>query len=109
MGFAAVPPIGECNDCSGNAAQSQSHNYTLRVLAAIGPKHLDGQGLQGRVLVAFSISETGQLQGVRLAQSSGFDELDHRALQIVGAANIPVPPSGLSVMRRSYISAFSFA
>lgn len=108
MDKAAVPPIGEITDGPANALQSNNHNFMLRVQAAIGPKHLDGQGLKGRVLVAFSISETGQLMGVRLAQSSGFDRLDVMALQVVGKANFPVPPTGLGVVHRTYISAFSF-
>ncbi len=108
MSFDTVPPVADGTDYSSTASKSQTHNFMLRVQAAIGPKHLDGQGLQGRVLVAFSISENGQLTGVRLAQSSGFDKLDARAMQIVGAANLPVPPAGLSIMRRTYISAFSF-
>ena len=108
MDNAAVPPIGDVTDGRTTALQSHNHNFMLRVQAAIGPKHLDGQGLKGRVLVAFSISEKGQLMGVRLAQSSGVDRLDVRALQIVGGASFPVPPTGLGVVHRTYISAFSF-
>jgi TonB family protein len=103
----AVSPIGDVAD--GRAiASSHNHNFMLRVQAAIGPKHLDGQGLKGRVLVAFSISDKGQLMGVRLAQSSGFDRLDFMALQIVGKASFPAPPTGLGIVHRTYISAFSF-
>ena len=108
MDNAAVPHIGDVTEARANSLQSNNHNFMLRVQAAIGPKHLDGQGLKGRVLVAFSISEKGQLMGVRLAQSSGFDRLDVMALQIVGRASFPVPPAGLGVVHRTYISAFNF-
>ena len=108
MDNAAVPHIGDVTEGRANSLQSHSHNFMLRVQAAIGPKHLDGQGLKGRVLVAFSISDKGQLMGVRLAQSSGFDRLDVMALQIVGRASFPVPPICLGVVHRTYISAFSF-
>ena len=108
MDIAAIPSAGERIDDRATALQSTKHNFMLRVQSAIGPKHLDGQGLKGRVLVAFSISDTGQLLGVRLAQSSGFDRLDHMALQVVARANFPAPPTGLGVAHRTYISAFSF-
>jgi TonB family protein len=108
MDNAAVPPIGEVTEGRANSLQSHNHNFMLRVQAAIGPKHLDGQGLKGRVLVAFSISENGQLMGVRLAQSSGFDRLDVMALKIVGNASFPAPPAGLGIVHRTYISAFNF-
>lgn len=108
MDNATVPQIGDVTDRRTNSLQSNNHNFMLRVQAAIGPKHLDGQGLKGRVLVAFSISEKGQLMGVRLAQSSGIDRLDGMALQIVGRANFPVPPAGLGIVHRTYISAFNF-
>ena len=104
----AFPPIGEITERRVAALQSSQHSFMLRVQAAIGPKHLDGEGLKGRVLVAFSISEKGQLLGVRLAQSSGINRLDVLAMQIVGKASFPVPPAGLSVVRRTYVSAFSF-
>jgi TonB family protein len=82
--------------------------YSLRVQAAIGPKHLDGNGLQGRVMVSFSLGNDGTLMGARIAQSSGEQTLDARALQIVGRAAFPTPPSGLSVAHRSYVSIFTF-
>ena len=108
MENAAVPPAGDVSDGRMSAVRSNNHNFMLRIQAAIGPKHLDGQGLTGRVLVAFSISEAGQLMGVRVAQSSGFNRLDTMAMQVVGKASFPVPPAGLGVVHRTYISAFSF-
>ena len=108
MDNAALARVGEITEGRASALQAHNHNFLLRVQASIGPKHLDGQGLKGRVLVAFSISETGQLMGVRLAQSSGFGRLDVMAMQIVGKASFPVPPAGLGVVHRTYISAFSF-
>ena len=103
-----IPPLGDSTEGRSSVLQAHNHNFMLRVQAAIGPKYLDGQGLKGRVLVAFSISEDGRLMGVRLAQSSGLDRLDLMALHIVGKASFPVPPPGLGVVHRTYISAFSF-
>jgi TonB family protein len=107
MDFAPVSLSGT-SDCQVKTAQSQNHNFMLRVQAAIGPKFLDGHGQEGRVLVAFSISGSGQLLGVRLAQSSGINKLDAMAMQIVGKANFPTPPTGLGVVHRTFVSAFSF-
>jgi TonB family protein len=58
--------------------------------------------------VAFSISDGGALTGVRLAQSSGHTELDQQAVQIVSRTAFPVPPSGMSLISRTYVSAFTF-
>jgi TonB family protein len=104
----AVTPVGDATEGRTNALQTSNHNFMLRIQAAIGPKHLDGGGLQGRVLVAFSVSDQGQLTGMRLAQSSGIDRLDQMAMQIVGKAAFPTPPIGMPVTRRTYISAFTF-
>jgi TonB family protein len=97
---------------SSQAAKARSmeiQSYALRVQTALGPKHLSGNGLQGSVTVAFAISDDGSLMGARVAQSSGEQRLDSQALQIVGRAVLPTPPSGMSVMHRSYVSVFTFS
>ena len=90
------------------ARATDIQTYALRVQAALGPKHLDGHGLKGRVMVAYSISDDGTLQGAHVAQSSGEHRLDTEALQIVGKATFPSPPTGMSVVHRSYVSVFTF-
>jgi TonB family protein len=70
--------LGSSTDCQ----VTNPHNFGLSVQAAIGPKVLDGRGLQGRVLIAFSIGSDGSLVGSRIAQSSGHSELDSEALRI---------------------------
>jgi TonB family protein len=60
------------------------------------------------VLIAFSVGADGSLAGTRIAQSSGHLELDNPALQIVGRAAFPTPPTQLSHAQRSYVSAFTF-
>ncbi len=84
-------------------------SYTLSVQSALGPKVLDGRGLKGRVLVAFSVSANGALTNARIARSSGEQSLDMQALQIVGRAALPAPPPGIGATYRSYVSAFTFA
>jgi TonB family protein len=88
--------------------QADFHSFTMQVQTAVGPKHLDGRGLQGRVVVTYSISEDGTLAGARVAQSSGEQRLDIEALQIVRGAAFPSPPSGMSIAHRNFVSAFTF-
>jgi TonB family protein len=83
-------------------------SYSLTIQSALGPKVLDGHGLKGRVLVAFSISANGALTSARVAQSSGEYRLDMQALQIVGRASFPTPPAGMGAMHRNYVSMFTF-
>src|SRR5262245_31398341 len=85
-----------------------AHSFGLSVQAAVGPKVLDGRGLQGRVLVVYSLGGDGALLGARVSKSSGHSELDSQALKIVQAANFPTPPSNLSALHRRYASAFTF-
>ncbi|MEJ2228983.1 MAG: TonB family protein [Alphaproteobacteria bacterium] len=88
--------------------QADVHSFTMSVQTAVGPKHLDGRGLQGRVVVAYSISADGTLSVARVAQSSGEQRLDSEALQIVRGAAFPTPPNGMSVAHRNFVSAFTF-
>ncbi len=81
----------------------------LRVQGAIGPKSLSGYGMEGSVLVAFSLGNDGSLMALRIARSSGFDQLDRAAMQIVGSTAFPSPPAGLSVIHRTYVSSFTFS
>ena len=47
--------LGSSTDCKA----ASLHNFGLSVQAAVGPKVLDGRGLQGRVLIAFSVGSDG--------------------------------------------------
>jgi TonB family protein len=108
MEYAVAPVSGE----GSNTPESQlvaMHNYGLSVQTALGPKVLDGGGLTGRVLVAFSLGSNGTLLAARIAQSSGFQRLDSQAMQIIGRAAFPSPPSNIGAAQRTYISAFTFA
>jgi TonB family protein len=86
-----------------------AHGFGLSVQSAIGPKQLDGRGLQGRVLVAFSLGVDGALKAVRITQSSGHHELDSQVLKLVGAATFPTPPATLTSTQRNFLSAFTFS
>ena len=104
----SVRPVKTDSLNSGDSQLVNMQSYGFSVQAAIGPKLLDGGGLQGRVLVAFSLGGDGSLLGVRVAHSSGHARLDAQAVQIVGRAAFPSPPSQFSAAQRTYISAFTF-
>lgn len=86
----------------------EAQSFGLSVQAAIGPKILDGKGLQGRVLLSFSLGPDGALLVARVTQSSGHHELDNQALKILGNAFFPAPPASLSPLHRTFLSAFTF-
>lgn len=108
MDISAIHSLRENSERTATSVHATNHNFLLRVQAAIGPKVLPGNGLSGRVMVAFSISNDGALTGIRLAQSSGHSELDQQAVQIVSKTAFPVPPTGMSLISRTYVSAFTF-
>jgi TonB family protein len=109
MEFNPVTPVAESLGSASYALKSSRHNFSLSVQRALGPKELSGYGQEGSVLVAFSLGSDGALTALRVARSSGFERLDNAALQIVGRAAFPVPPVGMTVVHRTYVSAFAFS
>jgi TonB family protein len=103
-----VSAVTNDNMSTSEVQLANLQSYGLSVQAAIGPKLLDGGGLQGRVLVAFSLGTDGSLVGVRIAQSSGHQRLDSQAVQLIGRASFPLPPGQMSAAQRTYLSAFTF-
>jgi TonB family protein len=104
----AVNPVKEGSSTSSEPGPADLHNFGMSVQVALGPKVLDGKGIQGRVLLSFSLGVDGSLMGVRITKSSGHHELDSQALKIVGKASFPTPPANLSMAHRTYVSAFTF-
>jgi TonB family protein len=53
------------------------------------------RGLQGKLVIEFTVLENGALEGTQMIRSSGFPELDQEALRAVRAASpfLPIPPS----------------
>jgi protein TonB len=63
---------------------------------------------RGTTLIAFAISESGGLEFVRIARSSGDGGLDSAALAAVRKANLPSPPAGLTLKQRTYEMPYHF-
>ena len=64
--------------------------------------------LWGNVLVAFQVSETGQLVYVHLVHSSGNDALDKAAIDAIRRARFQRPPPGLTPDERTYMIDYVF-
>lgn len=58
------------------------------------PKPALRYGIQGKLVLEFTILENGQLEGTRLIRTSGFSMLDEEAIRAVNAASPfhPIPP-----------------
>jgi len=67
------------------------------------------QGLQGKLVLEFTILSNGQLEKTRLIRSSGFTMLDQEALRAVQAAAPfhPIPPS-IGKTRLEVIASFEY-
>lgn len=63
----------------------------------------------GRVTLRITLSHTGGLQGVAVAQSSGHAALDRAALAAVRQARFPAAPKGLAAGNHSFNLPVSFA
>jgi protein TonB len=78
----------------GATHQGKSDEWERKVYWALGATWM-GNGKWGSAVVTFVISESGQVQGLRLIKSSGDNWLDEGALMAVKQARIPAPPPGL--------------
>ena len=67
------------------------------------------QGLQGRLILQFTILGNGQLEGARLVRSSGFPILDQEAMRAVQAASPfhQIPPS-IGKSRLDIVASFEY-
>ncbi len=84
---------------AASAGASQLSDYRAAVLARLAqfkayPNELREAGVSGRVGLAFTITPSGAVAGVRVASSSGQPGLDSAALEMVRrAAPFPPPPA----------------
>jgi len=109
MEVVSIPPVGDGSGGGAQSHQAAGHSFSLSVQQAIGPKDLTGYGAKGQVIVSFSLGNDGALAGLRIARSSGNQRLDLAAMQIMSGVTFPVPPPGMNILKRNYISAFSFS
>ncbi|MEF3194313.1 MAG: energy transducer TonB [Halothiobacillaceae bacterium] len=82
------------------------HGYRARIRQAIDehkhyPRMARRLGLEGRVVVAFTVEADGRLARVRVVESSGSEVLDEAALEAVRQA-APFPPFPDGVERRQW-------
>jgi protein TonB len=86
----------------GATHQGQSDEWERKVIWALAATKPMGNGQWGTTLVTFVVSESGQVQGLRLVKSSGDNWLDQGALMGVRQARIPAPPAGLPLGDRAF-------
>ncbi|HTO34536.1 MAG TPA: TonB family protein [Pararhizobium sp.] len=88
---------GKVSQALGNAAES---NYKGKVRSKVQrhfkyPKSADRAGVKGTVTVAFTVSASGGVSGVRIVKGSGSPVLDEAALNAVRKAEpLPKIPEG---------------
>jgi len=89
-------------------------SYTTSIKRAIElvweyPEPALRQGLQGKLVLEFTILGDGQLEGTRLVRSSGFPILDHEAMRAVQAASPfhPIPP-WIGKTRMDVVASFEY-
>ncbi len=90
------------------ASAGQLTKFAMEVRMALGrarPKH---DGLRGRALIIFALSDAGEIRFADIAKSSGSERLDRLALRAVETARIPKPPTGLTDTQRTYTVPFEF-
>jgi periplasmic protein TonB len=83
---AAAPRAG----LNGAAVADWKSEIVMRIMGA--KEYPAGANASGTAVVAFSVSRSGGIRGVRLARSSGSSILDRAAVETVRRAN-PVPPA----------------
>lgn len=89
---AAAPAAG----LNGAAVADWKSQIVMRIMGAKAYPS-DAQGASGTSLVAFSVSRSGGIRGVRLARSSGSAALDRAAVETVRRANpVPAAPAGIN-------------
>lgn len=100
---AAAPAAG----LNGAAVADWKHQIVMRIMSEKEyPEGANGAG--GTAVVAFSVSRSGGIRGVRLARSAGSSVLDRAAIATVQRAN-PVPPAPAGVSGGSFTVPIHFS
>ncbi len=84
--------------------------FARSVAEALGRSRPKGLILQakGTVRVAFAVATSGELDFVRVSNSSGRADLDDAAIGAVKRARFPMPPPGLDLVHRTYDVPYHF-
>ncbi len=86
----------------GATHQGKSDEWERKVIWALAGTKPMGNGKWGTVLVTFVVTDSGQVEGLRLLKSSGDNWLDQGALLAVKQARMPPPPPGLPTGDRAF-------
>lgn len=112
---AILPSTAQDERRSASTRGDQINEFKLKLLAAIhGAAYFPKRALRskkfGEALVSFTVVDGGQLEDLRIHQSSGSEILDEAALDILKKASSSFPeiPSNLSQKKLSYVIPMSF-
>jgi TonB family protein len=90
------------------ATPGQITRYGLSVREALNRNRPLYFGADGRVVVEFWVAESGGVQRVRIAQSSGLKDLDDAAIRSIQKTQFPAPPNGMTEEQRAFRVPFDF-
>ena len=86
----------------GASHKGRSDPFAKDVVWALAATKPMGNGKYGTVIVTFTVSDAGQLEGLRLLKSAGDKWLDQAVLMSVRQARMPKPPEPLPVGDRTF-------
>ncbi|MGD9817697.1 MAG: energy transducer TonB [Desulfomonilaceae bacterium] len=113
--MSSLPSTAQEERRSASTRGDQINEFKLKLLAAIHeaayfPKRALHSKKFGEALVSFTVVNGGQLEDLRIDQSSGSEILDDAALDILKKASSSFPeiPSNLSQKKLSYVIPITF-
>ncbi|MFM9940075.1 MAG: TonB family protein [Hyphomicrobiaceae bacterium] len=107
---APARPISSAPAAAARASPREVQAYARSIVAALDqsrPKSAPGL-VRGTVKIAFLIAQSGDLDDVRVAKSSGHEAIDRAALAAVRRATFKPPPPGLTDKERTYEVPYHF-
>jgi TonB family protein len=86
----------------GASHKGKSDPFAKDVIWALAATKPMGNGKYGTIIVSFTVSDAGQLEGLRLVKSAGDKWLDQAVMMSVKQARMPKPPEPLPHADRTF-------
>jgi periplasmic protein TonB len=87
----------------GASHKGRSDPFAKDVIWALAATKPMGNGKYGTIVVTFTVSDSGQLEGLRLVKSAGDKWLDQAVMMSVKQARMPKPPEPLPHADRTFV------
>jgi periplasmic protein TonB len=111
VGGAVSAPATAGGSSAGQASASRGDmdRYARDVAVIVARNRPKGIGAKGQVTVEFTLSDSdGRLLTATVVRSSGSTKLDALAVSVIGKANYPPPPTGMTSKQLIYRIPFTF-